>query len=74
MATPEKIKNKIISLIDVANFTTGKYDNNLTDGVYSLVKGYGSGSESCVVANGQSLTIKSAAVIEESDNVIIIGG
>ena len=73
MATPESVKNKIQGLIDAANFITDKDDDNLTDGVYSLIKGYGSGGAATVIANGKTLTIKRAAVTVNSDNSIIIG-
>lgn len=46
MATPNSVKNKIQVLIESANATTGKSDNNLTDGVHSLIAGFGQGSGS----------------------------
>ena len=41
---PKTVKEKIQSLIDKANATTGKSDSDLTSGVKSLIAGYGQGS------------------------------
>lgn len=43
MATPGSVKIKIQDLIDSANATTAKDDDNLTDCVNSLIEGYGQG-------------------------------
>lgn len=43
MAKADDVKVKIQGLIDKANATTGKSDKTLTEGVYSLMQGYGSG-------------------------------
>ena len=49
MSTPLTVKTQMQSLLNLANETTGKTDVTLTDGVNSLVEGYGQGSGSASV-------------------------
>ena len=46
MSNFSTIKNQIQELIDLANATTGKTDEDLTTALNSLMSGYGSGSDS----------------------------
>lgn len=44
MSDINTLKTQIQSLINSANDTTGNSDKNLTDGVNSLIEGYGGGA------------------------------
>ena len=41
MATIEQVKNQMQTLLNNANATTGKTDTTLTNGVNSLINGFG---------------------------------
>ena len=49
-AKTELIVDQMQALIDSANETTGKNDTTLTDGVNSLIEGYGQGGSDLPIA------------------------
>lgn len=56
--TEESVRTKIQSLIDKANTTTGKDDDDLTDAMLSLVAGYGQGGSGGGTGNLIEKTIR----------------
>lgn len=67
MSTIQSIKGQLQELIDSANATTGNADTNLTDGVNSLIEGYGSGG----TTGGSSGNIKTYMVGNAISNLTV---
>ena len=73
MAKADEVKVKIENLINKANATTGRSDDTLTEGVYSLIAGYGQGGGASTPQYDGSVAVEGTAQhIPYYDGTVVI--